>query len=427
MYRSNLAAFLTFAFFGSALSSADATGAYPLGTGDHIEVRVSDFRAGTGEVNQWTIYQTGTPPGFVVGPDGKLSLPVLGELDAAGKTTTELEKEIATRLQRKVGLATCPDASVQIIKFRPFYIVGAVDKPGEYEYRPGLTVLQALSLAGGLQRVTTDQLLGFEKDALSSRGELRVLAVDRISLLARQARLDAEIADKREPTFPDELTSKSGDPDVAHVLREEQLLFDARRDGLSDEVKALEQSKAYLRNEIAVLQQKSTTIDAQLAAMRKELQVVTGLLSKGLTAAPRQLELEQNIAQIENNQLDVQVAIVRDNEDIAKSDRDILDLKAKFRKDVLQEAAEVQERLAETAERIQTAQTLINQAEVRAPNVALAKVAGLERPTYILSRRGNDGQADNLPARESDLVQPGDVVRVIPQIDRSVTSASTAN
>ena len=417
----SVAIVLAFALFTSKPTFAGDRESYTLGSGDHVQIKVSDFRS-EGEVNQWTVYESGKD--FVVGPNGRLSLPILGELDATGRTTEELEDEIAAKLQAKAGLIARPDASVQIVRFRPFYVIGGVDKPGEYEYRPGLTALQAFAVAGGPPRATTDQLIGFEKDALTSRGDLRVLSVDRNSLLARQARLDAEIADKRELAFPDELRAKSADPDVARVLQEEQLLFNSRRTGLTKQVDAIEQNKTYLTNEIVTLQQKHASLDAELVAMRKERDLIANLQSRGLAAAPRQLELEQSVAQIEGNQTDVEVAIVRANEDISKEEGDILALKAKFQKDTLQEAAEVHNQLAETVNKIQTSQALIQEAEVRAPTMALSNVAGYAKPIYVLSRRTKDGKVENVTAEETDPVQPGDVLRVVPQsADSAMTGA----
>jgi protein involved in polysaccharide export with SLBB domain len=409
-----------------ASALARASEAYRLGPGDHLEVKVSDFRAGTGEAYQWTAFASVGAADFVVAPDGRLSLPVIGEIDAAGKTTAYLEQAIADKLQAKAGLTTKPDASVQVVRFRPFYVVGIIDKPGEYDYRPGLTVLQAVGIAGGLEHTTTDALLGFIKDALTSRGDLRVLAADLISLRARQARLDATIADKDAIAFPDDLRAKTDDPDIARAMREEQILFDTQRTGLASQIAALEKNKDFLRNEIVSLGQKNETIAGQLAAMRKELELITGLVSKGLTAAPRQLELQQNVAQIQSNQLDVQVAVVRANEDIAKSDHDIAELKTKSRNDQLTEAADVRVKLAETVEKMQTSQALVRQAEVRAPMETAANVEGYSKPIYVLSRRNDKGEAEDVTVQESDFVRPGDVVRVMPRLPDPGTPSSSA-
>ncbi|MFC6746472.1 polysaccharide biosynthesis/export family protein [Methylobacterium persicinum] len=121
-----------------------AEDAYRLGPLDQLQVKVSDLRAGTGEAYQWQAFNGE----FTVGASGRVSLPVVGEIEASGRTTSDIAADIADRLKTKAGLATKPDASVQIIKFRPFYVTGSVEKPGGYEYRPNLTVLQGVSLAG---------------------------------------------------------------------------------------------------------------------------------------------------------------------------------------------------------------------------------------------------------------------------------------
>ncbi len=181
----------------------------------------------------------------------------------------------------------------------------------------------------------------------------------------------------------------------------------------------LEQTKSYLLNEVETLKQKSATIDKGLDAMRKERDIIAGLVSRGLTAAPRQLELDQNIAQLEGNQLDVQVAIVRANEDIAKADRDVSALKSNFVKNALKDAAGVRDKLADTAEKMETSRSLVEEAEFRAPNMTLPNVASYARPTYVLSRRGGDGKMEELAVTDSDAVRPGDVLRVIPQNAKS--------
>ena len=404
-----------------AIPPALADEGYRLGPQDQVQVKVSDFRSATGEAYQWTAFAGE----FSVGPSGRLSLPVLGELDASGKTTAELEAEIASKLQAKAGLAAKPDASVQIVTFRPFYVMGSVDKPGEYEYRPGLTVLQAVSLAGGMQRVPTDALLGFARDALNSRGDLRVLSADRIAFLARQARLDAEIAGSASITFPDEVRLRASEPDVGRIMREEQLLFDSQRSGLQAQVTTINQNKDYLRHEIEELNAKDQTIADQLEATKGELEQITNLMNKGLSSTNRLLELKQNTGQIEANKLDVQLAITRAHEDISKSDRDILELQTKRRNDAFEELSEVRVKLAETVEKIATAQALVVQDEARAPMAIVADSTALQQPDFFLARRTN-GKSETIPAHEDDLVQPGDVVRVVPKLLPRVDDSAEA-
>lgn len=85
---------------------------------------------------------------YDVGDAGNIALPLVGNVQARGKTAGQLQDEIARLLiDRKIILQ--PSVTVQITRYRPFYILGEVAKPGEYPYRPGMTVLTAISAAGG--------------------------------------------------------------------------------------------------------------------------------------------------------------------------------------------------------------------------------------------------------------------------------------
>ena len=171
---------------------------YQLGPQDKLEIRIFDLRAGTGEAHKWSAFEGD----FSVDSSGNLSLPLIGEVAASGKTTADLAKSLAAKVQIAVGLAQLPSAAVQVVKYRPFYIMGSVEKPGEYEYRPQLTVLQAISIAGGMPRSREEIMLGFERDALNQRGELRALSAESRNLLFRKTRLDAEISEKSTLVFP---------------------------------------------------------------------------------------------------------------------------------------------------------------------------------------------------------------------------------
>lgn len=399
-----------------------AADAYLLGAGDQLHIKVSDLRAGTGEAYQWLAF-TGE---FTVAPSGRIALPIVGELDAAGRTTSDLSADIARTLQAKAGLAAKPDAAVEIFKFRPFYVTGSVDKPGEYEFRPQLTVLQAISIAGGLQRVSGDALIGYVREALMAKGDLRELTSDRVGLMARQARLEAEIDAADAIRWPQDIEEHTRDPFTARMMSEQQKLFETRRSGLQAQIATLEASKAALQDEIRTLGEKQETNGRQLQAMSRELDQVTALVSKGLTVLPRQLEVAQATTQLQSNQLDAQIAVVRAKEDMTKADRDILDLKTTRRSDALQELADVCTKLAETNARIEKAQNLILHAEVYAPAAMIGNLDALAKPQLFIARRSDTGRVETLPAREEDLLQPGDVVRVVPGAsDGSLTALQT--
>ncbi len=117
----------------SSLPAPSST-AYHLSAGDKVRVAVLGFDNITNQ--------------YAVDDMGKLSLPMISSLSVEGKSTAEVEALIASTLQER-SLAKSANVSVQIVEYRPFYILGEVQKPGQYSYVPGMTVMNAVSIAGG--------------------------------------------------------------------------------------------------------------------------------------------------------------------------------------------------------------------------------------------------------------------------------------
>ena len=84
---------------------------------------------------------------YEVDANGNVSIPLAGQIKAAGLTTKQLERNITSALAK--GIVRDPRVNVEMVAYRPFYILGEVKKSGEYPYRVGLTVLDAVATAGG--------------------------------------------------------------------------------------------------------------------------------------------------------------------------------------------------------------------------------------------------------------------------------------
>jgi polysaccharide export outer membrane protein len=85
---------------------------------------------------------------FRVNDRGTIAVPLLGAIRASGLTTSDLEREIEKVLKQKKVLLD-PSVSVEVLGYRPMFILGEVSKPGQYPYEPGMTVLTAVAIAGG--------------------------------------------------------------------------------------------------------------------------------------------------------------------------------------------------------------------------------------------------------------------------------------
>lgn len=84
---------------------------------------------------------------YLVGSDGNISFPLLGMVEAKGLTLAELQALLTRRLAESA--INDPKVSVDIVEYRPFYVLGEVQKAGQYPYRTGMSVMAAIATAGG--------------------------------------------------------------------------------------------------------------------------------------------------------------------------------------------------------------------------------------------------------------------------------------
>ncbi len=106
------------------------------------------YRLGSGDKVQITTFGEPTLSGaFDVNGSGMVDIPLVGQVKAAGLTTVEFGHSVESALRD--GFLKDPKVSIEVMNYRPFYILGEVSKPGEYPYTNGLTVMNAVATANG--------------------------------------------------------------------------------------------------------------------------------------------------------------------------------------------------------------------------------------------------------------------------------------
>jgi len=116
----------------SADNSQQSAPEYKLQTGDEVAISVFGQADLSGK--------------FTVDGNGNLSLPLVGALHAEGQTPPQLQQSLIEALK---AFLVNPKVTVQVASYRPFYILGEVNKPGSYAFSAGMTVRQAVAIAGG--------------------------------------------------------------------------------------------------------------------------------------------------------------------------------------------------------------------------------------------------------------------------------------
>ena len=151
---------------------AESALGYRIGPGDALRVVV------------WKHEELSTQ--VAVRPDGAISLPLVGDVPATGRSASEIATDVQGRLHRYYQDDPPVTVQVQEVKSYKIYVVGEVNKPGEYAPSHEVTVLMGLSLAGGFTRFADadrivivrrdargERRIPFDYSAVVSRGELR--------------------------------------------------------------------------------------------------------------------------------------------------------------------------------------------------------------------------------------------------------------
>lgn len=124
------------------LSACGTTQSTPANVAERAE-----YRLGSGDELRITVFgETDLTGQFRVGSQGTIAYPLVGDVRAGGLTVGEFTTSLQQAL---LAYIRNPNVSVQVTNFRPFYILGEVQRPGTYEYSTDLTVLNAVATAGG--------------------------------------------------------------------------------------------------------------------------------------------------------------------------------------------------------------------------------------------------------------------------------------
>lgn len=273
---------------------------YLLGPGDTLELTVMGALRETQRA--------------AVGVDGMVSFPLVGDVHAAGRTLSDVRSQVRDTLTsqpfRRQALDPGPstytiaanEISLQIAEFRPVYVSGDVLHPGQVAYRPGLTVRQAVAVAGGFGRDRTEG----RRIEVRNRYARAALDFAKFSLQARS--LEKELGsnnDKNDsPSFDDVDASavKAMETEVEERSAARRQTFDARRDFLNvaldhsaHRVKTLESQ--------ADIEQKGADLDAA------EVVSVDGLFQKGVIPVSRLTDVRRSSLLSSSRALQTKVAL----------------------------------------------------------------------------------------------------------------------
>lgn len=136
--------------FAILASVANLAGAWGAAADEQAEIamRPPEYRTGSGDKLRVTVFGHEDLSGeFQVDGSGNISLPLIGNVEAGKRSASEIEQTIVHKLMP--DYLKNPRVSVEVVNYRPFYILGEIKNPGSYPYVNGMTVVNAIALSGG--------------------------------------------------------------------------------------------------------------------------------------------------------------------------------------------------------------------------------------------------------------------------------------
>lgn len=402
-----LAALVLAAAAAAALAApaAPALADTVLGARDKVRLSVARWDPASGEMRpiEWLRGD------HTVDEDGALELPVAGRVPAAGLTPSAVAADAAGRIGSALGIVDGVHAALEVVERAPFFVIGAVERPGSFPYRPGLTALQAVALAGGVRRTAT-LFSRTDRDAVNALGEHRLGEVERWRILARIARLEAELADRQSVTMPPALTDA---PMGEALIESEQAILEARRDEHELALAAIADLKTLLGQRIEKLKEEMTLREDLLTATRDERAAMTSLVERGLARTSRVNEVARALAELEARMLALETQVLAAEQQLSEAARDEIELVSQRRVTVVTELQDARTSLTRVETRLEVAEALF--AEAARFAATLSDIADQDdevRPTFVITRQQEDGARPPFVAGPSTTVLPGDVLEV---------------
>jgi protein involved in polysaccharide export with SLBB domain len=364
-----------------------------------------EYRLSPGDVIDLSVFAQGDlSRQYRVRDDGTISLHLVGPVAAAGLTAEALEASLEESLSAK--LAGPVSATVEVVSYRPIFILGDVRTPGRQPFSEGLDVLGALALAGGLPVAETGATAAMR--VTDEEGAYRQQKARLAALLIERARLLAERAGASEiPPVAEAIDLI--DAEHARTLSDEQArLMVARRDLLDIQIKSYEERQKLAQLEAESFAGRRELTRRQLDATLSDLADQEKLQERGLATASRLLELRVEADGYRSDELEAaafEAAARQKNSDAGYAARSAR----------IERTREIDDRVSQVEQEILDSRTALAAAadflvEFGGQDALLD--SGAARLAFRLTRRGESGPKTSEVGADT-LLLPGDVVEVV--------------
>ena len=387
----------------AALDAGSARAEYLLQTGDVVEVAI----AGLPDLKQQSM----------VDLDGRVTVPLVGLIDARNKTVETLAEEIRTEMSERVYtnygsptqdvIAISSDQiSISVAEYRPIYVKGDVTTPGEHAFRPGLTVRQAIAKAGGIG-IPTPAVRDVGREIGELQTRYSTLWADLLKSEIRKRQLDAQL-DGTEEFDVSGLASGPVDPSTLETIgRVAMQQIDALQGSLENERNHLSEAIGQTAERLELLQRQQVTQEESFEFEKADLERLRKLQERGAVPIARVSEIRRQMALSSTGILDTMNEAAALETKKGDLERELTKIDETTRIELLEQLRDVTLDAARIRAEMQGVGRRM--ALAGAPGAAAAMRTG--DPTIVIVRLTENGQ-QTIDASEDTPLEPGDVIEL---------------
>jgi protein involved in polysaccharide export with SLBB domain len=262
---------------------------------------------------------------YRVSEDSMISIPGIGRIDISRLNLPEMERQLSEDMLRITGREA--HVTAEIVEYKPIFVTGYVSRAGAYPWKPGMMVLHAETLSGGVFRPQESQS-GVASDVERSRFEK--VMVDLTRMLASRARLIAEQTNAATIETPRRLLEFSSKVEVTEIMNAQRAVMDARRTAFETRVETLKRGSTLADEELRGLKAQRERVEQQLAARRSMQKRVDTLYEKGHARYERSIDEMARTMEVEERLTNTILAISRIQSQQVGFQRDIEQSRQEF-------------------------------------------------------------------------------------------------
>lgn len=349
---------------------------------------------------------------YRIGADNTISVPILGRIPVGEMSPAELEEVLARRLEQMTGRAN--SVTVEVAAYKPVFVTGFVNRSGSVPWSPGMTVLQAVALTGGLYRPTTSAN-GSPAAGETEMARFRRATEDRKRALAALARLQAERSGATDIQVPQALMAIAGQKETQDLIAAQKSLLASRQASLANQISSLQRGMELANQELQGLREQGKRVAEQLRMRRESRQKLSDLQEKGIVIAQRTFEEDMKVSELEEKTAANAVANARVQATVAALQRDLVVLTEERKASTDAEIERLQKEASQLADEAASARQSYN---LVAGASLEAEHADRREILYSIVRR-NASEEKTMKADQSTPLKPGDVLVVSQEINNS--------